>query len=172
MRPVAAALCAAAALPSRTAVCNVIAGTLPWIVPVGWLHCDYHAAVDVPGFQVTEDPVDVLELRCIDVRMNLPLGRKRDRLGKVLTCPHDRAANGDALQHNIEDWRCEFAWRKANEAYGPTRLAKRSACANAGGDTAVTSTPCAPPPVACNTCATNILDTEMCNLHIGPARMV
>ena len=52
--------------------------------------------------------------------MNLPLGRKRDRFGKVLTCPHDRAANGDALQHNIEDWCCEFAWRKANEAYGPT----------------------------------------------------
>ena len=78
----------------------------------------------------------------------LPSAANAMRLGEILACADDRAANGDALQHHLEDRRREVARRQADETDGAAASVMCSACAKAGGDTAVTSTPCAPPPVA------------------------
>jgi hypothetical protein len=64
--------------------------------------------------------------------------------------PDDRAADGNSIHDNIEDGRLKLTGRRL---IVPLRRTNLRAWANAAGDTRVTSTPCAPPPVSLITCA-------------------
>ena len=62
--------------------------------------------------------------------------------------PDDRAADGNSIHDNIEDGRLKLTGREANQADRALAPHQLESWANAAGDTTVTSTPCAPPPVA------------------------
>jgi len=103
--------------------------------------------------------------RCIDdrsdanqhaaqyVRPYLAFGSKLNCFGKVIAVSNDRPAQRDALQDDVENRNRKRSRWQTDELIVPRRLTMLSACENAGGEAAVTRTPCAPPPVARTTCS-------------------
>ena len=78
------------------------------------LELDHDTAVDPPVLEILEDAVDVFQALFVQMRLDLALGGKGERFAQILATTDDRAAQGDALEHHIEDRRGKFARRQAD----------------------------------------------------------
>jgi len=82
-------------------------------------------------FQVMKDAIDVAKPRPMNMGMHPSFASELDRFGQILPGAHDRTADRDPLQHDVEDRGRELPRRKPDEAHGapparqPKRLRKR-----------------------------------------------
>src|ERR1700749_2041533 len=77
-----------------------------------------HTAIDPSLAKIVEDCVDVFELRLVNMGLDLALYGELDGFSEILARPDNRAADGDALQHDIEDGRRKVARRQSVERDG------------------------------------------------------
>src|SRR6516162_4728607 len=93
---------------------------LIWINSHYWVwmasHHQHSSTVDLSGFQVREYLVDIVQLRLMDFGSDLALGCKSYCFRQVLTAADDRAANGYAVEDDIEDGRPKLPRRKPDQA--------------------------------------------------------
>src|SRR3989338_5417125 len=75
------------------------------------------AALDVAVVHAREDVVDLLERFGVDSRVNLALAGEGQRLHQVEPGADDRAADGDAVEHGVEDRQRKIAGRQAIEGH-------------------------------------------------------
>src|SRR3546814_1434699 len=64
---------------------------------------------------VGEDGVDIFQFPVMDMGLHLAFGGEGQRLGEVLAAADDGAAQGDALEYDIEDRRGEVTGRQADQ---------------------------------------------------------
>src|SRR3974390_3331447 len=92
-----------------------------WSVDLRQIRVSHHQhspAVDLPGFEVREHLVDIIELGLVDLSFHLALCCEGNGFCEVLAAAHDGAANRYAVEHHIEDGRLKFSRRKTAEADG------------------------------------------------------
>src|SRR5258707_4635529 len=82
------------------------------------LHHQHRSSLDGPGLEACEYLIDILELHFVDLPSDLALGCECDCFDQILAAAHDRAADSDAIHHDIDNRRAEFAGRKTDKTHG------------------------------------------------------
>ena len=68
--------------------------------------------------QAVEDVVDRPERLQFDIGLHLAVGREGQRLGHLLAVAHERAADGDAVRHHVEERHRDVARRQPDQRAG------------------------------------------------------